>query len=107
MDDGIQLSEDKYLLSSLIKACSYVNSAVKMRLPIQKDLMNLIVTNINNSYGSINQPYLAVLYTTMISTAYYGMFRVGEISAETHPVLARDVKISDNKKKMKFILRTS
>ena len=43
----------------------------------------------------------------MFVTAYFGLFRIGEISAGDHPVLARDVHIGENKDKLMFILRSS
>ena len=43
----------------------------------------------------------------MFSTAYYGLFHVGELTTGDHPVLARDVHIAQNKAKMLFILCTS
>ena len=51
-----------------------------------------------------SQPYLSTLYKALFSTAYFGMFRVGELTKGTHPVLANDVKIGSNKNKIKFIL---
>ena len=58
--------------------------------------------------NSINQqPYLAILYKTILSTGYYGLFRIDEVTTGTYPVKARDVHIGVNKQKMLFILRTS
>ena len=54
-----------------------------------------------------NQPYLCFLYRAILSTAYYGLFRVGELTKGEHPVLAKDIFIANNKNKMLFILRTS
>ena len=54
-----------------------------------------------------NQPYLCLLYQTLFSTAYYGLFRVGELTKGSHPVLARDVHMGKNKNKVLFVLRTS
>ena len=54
-----------------------------------------------------NQPYLDALYTALFSTAYFGMFRVGELTSGEHPVLVNDVQIDRNKQKILFILRTS
>ena len=38
---------------------------------------------------------------------YFGLFRIGELTKGEHPVLARDVQIGTNKKKILFILRSS
>ena len=54
-----------------------------------------------------DQPYLTLLYRALFSTAYFGLFRIGELTKGMHPVLAKDVHIADNKRKMLFILHTS
>ena len=107
-EDGFEINENKYLISSLTKACKYVNDKVRIRLPIHKSLLQIILRKIDDIFNDKgNQPYLATLYRTIISTAYYGLFRIGEVATGTHPVLARDVHIGTNKNKMLFILRTS
>ena len=53
------------------------------------------------------QPYLCLLYQTFFSTAYFGLFRVGELASSPHVVKSHDVYVGKNKKKMRFILRTS
>ena len=54
-----------------------------------------------------NQPYLTKMYLAFFSLAYYGLFRVGELAKGDHPVLAKDVELATNKKKMRFVLHTS
>ena len=53
------------------------------------------------------QPYLAHLYCALFSTAYYGLFHVGEITSGSHPVQVQNVHIGRNKNKVLFILLTS
>ena len=103
--DGVFLNENKYLLNSLIKVCRIHRDQVTTQLPIRKGLMNLLV----NAVPQIcpDQPYLATLYQAMISTAYFGLFRIGEITYSQHVVKARDVHIAKNKDKITFILHTS
>ena len=43
LDDGVQLCEDKFLLSSITKACRLVSDHIRTRLPIQKGLLKLIL----------------------------------------------------------------
>ena len=43
----------------------------------------------------------------MFSTAYFGLLRVGEMCAGSHPILVNDVHIAENKKKFMFLLRSS
>ena len=42
-----------------------------------------------------------------MATAYYGLFRVGELASGEHRVKAGDVHVSYHKRKMLFILRSS
>ena len=105
-DDGENLCENKYLLTSLTKACRYVNDQVRTRLPIRKPLLMLILEAIDSIFTG-EQPYLSQLYKTLFSTCYYGLFRVGEVTDGEHAVRARDVHIGVNKKKMLFVLHTS
>ena len=70
-------------------------------------MLSVVLGKIFSHYYSNCQPYLALLYTTLISTMYHGLLRVGEAASGTHPVLAHDVHIGENKKKFLLILRTS
>ena len=106
-DDGIKIKEDQYLLTSLTKACKLMNDSVCVRLPIQKTLLSNLIAKIKSQYDEIGQPYLGLMYQTLISTAYFGLFRVGELTSGSHPVKACDVFIGDNKPKMLFVLRSS
>ena len=104
-DDGYQVCEDKYLLTSLTRACKYVNDQVRTRLPIQKGLLRLLLKQIDIMYGE-KQPYLEKLYKALFSTAYYGLFRVSEFTG-THAVHAKNVHVGVNKNKLMFVLLTS
>ena len=104
---GVKINHDRTLITSLTKACRLVNDQIRTRLPIQKDLLGVIINQINQYYGVKNQNYLRVLYKTLVSTAYFGLFRVGELSKGEHPVLAKDMHMGMNKRKVLFILRTS
>ena len=106
-DEGVEMDEDVYLLSSLTKACKLRNGQVHTRLPIKKGLLGMILRETEFLFMSKGQPFLAALYTAHFSTAYFGLFRVGELTKGDHPVLARDVHIGSNKRKILFILRTS
>ena len=96
-EEGVQLNEDKFLLSSLIRACRLKNDKIRTRLPKQTA----------QHFMSINQEYLATLYCSLFATAYFGMFRVGALMAGEHPILVNDVHIGENKNKVLFTLRTS
>ena len=105
--EGIKITEDTYALGSLIKACRYKNDTIQIRLPIHKYMVNMLIEESFKHFLGIDQSYLATLYATIFSTVYYGLFRIGEIVAGTHPILATDVQIGINKKKIMIILRTS
>ena len=108
--DGVKLKEDQFLITSLTKACKLKNDKIRTRKPIGKRLLTVIVNQVKKHYegeGNNQQPYLSLLYRTIFTVAYYGLFRVGEVTSGSHPILARDVFISDERQKIKFILRTS
>ena len=104
-EDGIELSEDTYLITSLTKACKLQNECVRVRFPIHKELLLELLDQIDEIYDT--QPYLRSLYQSLFSTAYYGMFRVGALTTGSHPVLTKDVHIAENKPKILFVLHTS
>ena len=104
--DGITLNENKFLLSSLTRACKLTNDKVKIRLPIQKGMLSILVKEVDDYYSQKSQPFLATLYSAMFTAAFYGMLRVGEVTSGSHPIQARDVHIAANKCKILFILRS-
>ena len=60
-------------------------------------------------YSQQGQPYLAKLFKALFVTAYFGLFRVCELTMmkSLHAVRVTDVHIGTNKKKILFILRSS
>lgn len=103
--DGIEINTRTARLRALIKACKYKNDRVIQRLPIKESLLMRIIRQVDLMFSK--QPYLSSLYKCMIVMGYFGMLRVGEMAKGTHPVLARDVHLSHEKKKVQIILRTS
>ena len=101
------LDDDQFLLAALTRACKFKNDRASMRLPIRKGMLRILLKTTSDFFNGKQQPYLATLYCALISTAYFGLFRVGEITTGSHPVLVQDVHIGRNKKKILFILRTS
>ena len=108
-DDGVELNEDRFLLNAMTKACKLKNDRVTTRLPIRKGMLKLILQEVEKYYHNKKrtQPYLTSLYKALFSTAYFGLFRIGELATGTHPVRAKDVHVAKNKKKFLFVLRTS
>ena len=65
----------------------------------------MILQQVDKIYSK--QLYLTHLYKALFSTAYFGLFRVGELTKGDHPVLARNIHIGRTKKKILFVLRSS
>ena len=108
MDNNITINSDLFLLSSLTRACKIGNDIVVTRLPIHKSLLHAIVKQTDVMFiKQKNQPYLAYLYKAMFMSAYYGLFRIGELTLGPHMILAENVHIGENKNKILFILWTS
>ena len=106
-ENDIIMNKNQFLIASLTCACKLQNDQLKVRLPIRKSLLQVLMNKTKDYFNSRQQPYLACLYSTIFSTAYYGLFRVGEIAMSQHVIKAVDVHIADNKRKLLFILRSS
>ena len=104
-DDGYPWQEDQFILTTLTRACSNVNDRVTIRRPIRLKLLENMLFEIRRLFAT--QPYLSVMYLAFFCLTYYGLFRVGELAKGDHPVLACDVENATNKKKLRFILRSS
>ena len=103
--DDYYVDDTKVLLNSLAKACRLVNDKVKNTLPIRKKLLELILFEIQRKFNT--QPYLEIMYKTLFSLAYYGLFRVGELTTGAHPIKACNVHIAQNKEKLMILLYSS
>ena len=103
-DDGIEFDTDQPTLMALTKACRYVNDTVCRRLPIQINLLTFLLNRLETHFAM--QPYLKTLYQVLFASAYYGLLRISEVTG-LHSILAKDVQVGTNKKKILFVLRTS
>ena len=106
-EDKIKLSEDGFLLSSLIRACKLKNVHVVAQFPIYKGLLRLLIKEVGQFHGECQQVYLETLYKAMFTVAYFGLLRAGEIVQGLHVILTRNVHVATNKKKILFILNSS
>ena len=86
---------------------SIQNDTIKHRLPLHKYMVNLLVAQCTTHFLCLNQIYLSKLYSAIFATAYYGLLRISEIATGTHPILALDVHVGVNSKKVLLVLRTS
>ena len=67
MDEGLEINENKFLVSSLMKACWLCNDVLHTRLPIHKGVLAMIVNEIKNRLRDQGQVYLATLYVAFFS----------------------------------------
>ena len=105
--DGYEWSDEKLKLSLLFTACKEINDTAPTRLPIQNGLLELILFELQRYFSNRNQPYHEIMYRCLFLLAYYGLFRIGELTSGNHPILAKDVHLAKNKQKMLFVLRSS
>ena len=71
LEDGYEVSEDKFLLSSLVRACKFRNDYVRTRLPIQRNLLSELLKFTENYYLQQGQLFLARLFKALFVTAYF------------------------------------
>ena len=106
--DGYVWDSDKMLLSSLIRGCQLENDSVKIRLPIQKGLFEMLLFEMERKFGgSSPQPYLEIMYKAIFCLGYYGMLRVGEMTLGPHTVKAGNIHVGHNKDEILIVLYTS
>ena len=77
--DGYHWDEDKAVLSSLVRSCKLENDRVKIRLPIQRDLLEMLLFELESMYS--DQKYLESMFKAVICLAYYEMLRVGDLTS--------------------------
>ena len=106
INDGYYWDDSRVLLSSLTRACKVINDKLKIRLPIQCGLLELMLFEIGRLWGS-TQPYNCCMYQTLFALGYYGLMRAGELTWGTHVMKAKDVHVGLNKDKILIVLYTS
>ena len=103
--DGYEWDEAKALFSSLTRACKIHNDKLRVRLPIRRNLLEILLFELKRILTG--QFYLQILYRAMFCMAYYGLMRVGEITQSNHALKAVNVHTGRNKNKILLILYTS
>ena len=106
-DINVSVDENRCLLNSLTRACKLTRDSFSVRLPIQKDMLNVLLNTTYKYHLYEGQPYIAHLYVALFSTAYYRLFRVGELTHSDHVLRVCDVHIASNKDKVMFVLKSS
>lgn len=102
------MSHQSCELAAIVQVAKQYNDELYIRLPIQKQLLQLILNFIRMHYElNLGQPYLAACLSAMYSIAYHGYLRISEIAQGPHAVKAQDVIHATNKSKITFYLRSS
>lgn len=105
--DGIDIPDKNFEIASIIRTCKLKNNRVFYRCGISKPMLKDLLQATKELLYDNGQEYQYFLYRAIFLTAYYGMFRIGEIAQGPHSVTASDVKPSTNKNKFLLILRSS
>ena len=105
--EGISIEQNSFVFTSLIRASKIINDQLWVRLPIHKDLLKLILKKLRAQAFEMGQFYQNGLFAALFAAAYYGLIRIGEITKGDHVILAANVHVGINKKKLLFILNTS
>ena len=103
--DKYAWDDNKAILGSLTKACKITNDELKTRLPIHWKLLELILFKIQRAMSE--QKFLCTLYKALFAVAYYGLFRIGELTEGPHVTKVANVHIGQNKNKILIVLYTS
>ena len=106
-DDGYELNMSKVLLASITKTCKMRNDRVNNRRPLQIAILEMALIQVERYQRARNQYYLEILYKTIFLVAYYGLFRIGELTESPHVIRAVDVHEGRNGTRFLFLLRSS
>ena len=105
--DGYKWDDNLVMVRSLAKACRIINDKMRTRLPIQCNLLELLLFEIRRHFSLKNQWYLEILYQTLFALSYYGLMRVSEVAKSPHVLKAKNVHIASNKDKLLLVLYSS
>ena len=81
------------------------NDKLQPQLPVKSYLLEQILFEIGRILDS--QYYFKIMYQALFAIAYYGLLRIGEVAEGDHTIQARNVFITDNKKKILLVLYSS
>lgn len=106
--DDIKVSHQNCELAAIIQAAKQMNDQLYIRLPIQRELMQLILRFIDSHYRiGKGQQYQSHWLKAIFSMAYHGMMRISELTEGPHSVKAKDIIYGRNKRKITVYLRSS
>ena len=107
-EDGIELNDNSLMLSPILKSCKYTTEGSgQVRLLIQLGMLNLLSDEIDEIYLDKNQPYLGLLFKTVLTLGYFGLMRIGEMTAveSHHTIKLEDVHVDTEKEKILIFLK--
>ena len=84
----------------LVGAYKIQIDVLDVRLPIHRELKDILLDRIKNFYLNRGQVFLCKLYRALISTGYHGLFRVRELKTGTHPILATNIHAAKKQEKI-------
>lgn len=106
--DGIRVPHTNCELAAIVQAAKKMNDQLYVRLPIQKDLLKLLLNFIRTSYiQQRGQEYLGKTLLALFSMAYHGLLRISELTQGPHNLKAQDIIYARGKKKVTLYLRSS
>ena len=103
--NGFEVKIDSVLLHTLTSACRLINDQVRIKLPIHISLLETLLFEMERYFAG--QTYLLATYKCLFTLAYYGLFRIGELTQSDHVIKAKDISIGRNKNKIMIILYSS
>ena len=104
--DGYDWNDNIVLVRSLAKACRIINDKVRMRLPIQCGLLEVLLFELQRHFAG-KQMFLETMYKALFALSYYGLMRIGEVTKSQHVLKAKDVHMAKNKDKLMMVLYSS
>ena len=103
--DGYRWDDGKVALNTINKACRLINNRLKIRIPIHTRLLEMLLFELQRLFDQ--QRYLMTLFCALFAMAYYGLMRIGELTAGEHQVKAKDIHMGQNKNKLLIALHSS
>ena len=103
--DNYKFNQDEVTFGILSKSCCLMNDTICTRLPIKLSLLELMLFEMERHFKS--QFFLESLYKALFSLAYYGLFRIGELTNSQHVVKVCNVHLGQNKNKILIVLYSS
>ena len=101
----MNLMTNAMLLALITKACKLKNDRVQTRLPIFRNLLELILFEIEQIFCT--QVYLSILFKTVFVISFYGLLRIGQVLQSNHVAKAKNACLGVNKDKLLITLYSS